>query len=325
MNEHRRRIVLAVGVWLAGGLPSIAKANSRAPIVAFIDIEAPGARAACEKYRRALEGRFANAKFKPEVVFVPSTQNRTEQTRRQLRLTLENMRPTIILAANSLFAEFVRDFKLGLPILFFCSESPVTRGFTDSLIRPSAGMTGFTIGATSPMKRREMLFRLVPACKVLGVFDLEQGPAANARLIPDDPFKSIKKRYFYCDTVQELEAFVRGPDARGVDAWDVPYGGLSFLHADETVREFARIRLPVMYARVRHARLGGMAAYEPSLDEAFDAWASQTASLLDGVPIADIPIVQSTRYSFALNLAALRQVGINPPKSLIKIADLVIQ
>ena len=47
--------------------------------------------------------------------------------------------------------------------------------------------------------------------------------------------------------------------------------------------------------------------------------------LTAGVPIEEIPVVQATRYSFGLNLKTCRQVGIEPPKSLIKIADLVIE
>ena len=329
MNEHRRRIVLAVGALMAGGLPSMVKARSKPSIIAFVDIEAPGARAACETMRRTIERRFAGSRIKPVLVFVPSAPERTEETRRQLRIALETLRPTIILAAAARFAEYARDFELGLPIIFNCpDESPVKRGLTDSLIRPSAGMTGFTIPPNTTLKRREMLLRLVPDCKVLGVFgtaDDDETGMHDAHGSDSALFNGIKKRYFYRDSVKELETFLRHPGVRRVDAWDVPYGGLSFLHADETVHAFSRTRLPVIYARVRHVRLGGMAAYEPRLEEVFDAWAEQIAAILDGVPVADIPIVQSTRYSFALNLTALRKVGINPPKSLIKIADLVIQ
>ena len=267
-------------------------------------------------------------KLSPEVVFVPAVVLGAGEDVLQLKRALENLRPTIVLAANPFFARAARDFKLGLPILFFAPDDVVTRDFTTSLIRPSAGMTGFTVGATSTLKRREMLLRFAPDCKVLGILGKEGDRGEGISSTRDsvaDPFKKVEKRYFSCLSVDELVALLRRPEARGVDAWDGPYSQVPFRYAEETVREFARTRRPVMYARLRHVRLGGMAAYEPNLGEAFDAWASQTALLLDGVPIADIPVVQSTRYSFGLNLAACRQLSINPPKSLIKIADVVIQ
>lgn len=316
---------------LASGLPSIAgtpKQNTRAPLVAFVDIETPGARDACEKYRRALEHRFTDMKLSPEVVFVPSVVLGADEDARQLKRALENLRPTIVLAANPFFARAARDFKLGLPILFLAPDDIMAKDFTTSLIRPSAEMTGFTFGATSTLKRREMLLRLAPDCKVMGILGKEgdRGEGiSSARDSVADPFKKVEKRYFSCLSVDELVALLRRSEARSVDAWDVPYSQVPFRYAEETVREFTRTRRPVMYARVRHVRLGGMAAYEPNPDEAFDAWAAQTALLIAGVPIADIPVVQSTRYSFGLNLTACRQLGINPLKSLIKIADVVIQ
>jgi hypothetical protein len=56
-----------------------------------------------------------------------------------------------------------------------------------------------------------------------------------------------------------------------------------------------------------------------------DAWAAQTEALLAGVPVADIPVIQSGCFNFGLDLAACRELGIHPPKALLKIADLVMQ
>lgn len=327
MNEHRRRIVLSAGAWFASGYPSIVKANSRARIVAFIDIETPGARDACERYRRAVEHRIADPVRRPEVVFVPAVLFGKEEDDRQLKRVLESLQPTIIVAANPRLARAARGFKLGLPILFYASDDETVKGFTTSLIRPSAGMTGFILGATSTLKRREMLLRLAPQCRVLGILGNADERADGIDVERNhvvDPLKHIEKRYFSCESVDDLAGLLRQPDARSVDAWDVPYTQIPFRYAEETVREFNSTRKPVMYARLKHVRLGGMAAYDPNTGESSVAWADQTALLLDGVPISDIPVIQSVRYLFGINLAACRQLGINPPKSLIKIADLVI-
>ncbi len=326
MKGGRRRFLSVAGAMAAHSLSVFAKADSRAPFIAFIDIEAPGARAACERFKRAIERRFPSEKSRPHVAFIPcELEDESEPVRQKLRLALEDLRPAIIVAENSQFATYSKNFKMGVPILFFYPGNPIEMGYTNSLAHPSDGMTGFIYSEFTSTKRREMLLRLAPACKRLGIFDAaETHNPANVLALPGVP-KPIATRYFYCNTVAELAAFSRGPLARQVDAWDVPYGGLSFLHAEETVREFGRIGLPVIYGRIRLVRLGGMAAYEPSIEEAFDTWAGQCALILAGVPVTDIPIAQSTRYSFGLNLTALRNAGVRPPKSLIKAADVVIQ
>lgn len=326
MNGRRRRFLSATCAVTAYGLPAFARANLSGPLIAFIDIETPGARAACEQFKGAIERRLPSEKNRPEVAFVPCELGGvSELVKQKLRHVLESLRPTIIVAANSQFATYTKEFNLGLPILFFYPANPIAIGYTDSLARPSKGMTGFIYSGSVPAKRREMLLRLAPHCRKLGIFDLEEAQSASDVSALPAAFEHVSKHYFYCNTVPELEAFSRELRARQVDAWDVPYGGLSFLHAEETVREFGRIGLPVIYGRMRLVRLGGMAAYEPSIEEAFDTWAGQCALILAGVPVTDIPIAQSTRYSFGLNLTALRNAGVRPPKSLIKAADVVIQ
>ena len=327
MNESRRRVLLGAGAMTACSL-TIARVNSRTPIIAYLNVDSPGARGDFEKMRRALQHRFVNSRIKPELIFVSSALNRSEETRRKLRLSVESLQPAIVISPVVTFAEMVRDLKLGLPALFFYLGDPVARGDTDSLTRPGLGMTGYVLGPGSLVKRREMLLRLVPQCRVLGIYDpeFEPGPVYyNDSIIENDPFARIKKRFFYFAETPDFEKFTHSSDVRSVDAWDIPWSRFAVEHGKVMAREFARIRMPVMYPRLHFLKLGGMAAVQPNTDEMHEVFAGQAAALLDGVPLENIPIVQSTRYNFGLNLMALRNVGINPPKSLIKIADLVIQ
>jgi len=48
--------------------------------------------------------------------------------------------------------------------------------------------------------------------------------------------------------------------------------------------------------------------------DSFDVMASQAKLLLDGVPIEQIPVVQSTRFRFGLNLKACHAAGVAPPQ-----------
>lgn len=327
MNESRRRVLLGAGAMTACSL-AIARVNSRTPKIAYINTDSLGARNSFEEMRRALEHRFAKATLKPELVFISSVLSRSEETAMKLRVSLANLRPVIVITPVVTFAEMTRSEKPGLPVLFFYLGNPVVRGLADSLTRPALGMSGYIPGPGSLVKRREMLLRLVPQCRVLGIYDpeFEPGPVPyNDSIIDNDPFNQLKRRFFYFSTLPEFEKFMRAPDARSVEAWDIPWSRFAVEYGEAMAREFARIRMPVIFPRLHFLKWGGMSALQPNTSEMHEVFANQTASLLDGVPLENIPIVQSTRYNFGLNLMALRNVGIDPPKSLIKIADLVIQ
>ncbi len=334
MNGNRRKFVSTACASLAGlhwAFAGAASGLAKQPIVAVIDVDQPDARKAAEKFATMLDRHFAGRTLRPKVVFVPSEflqheHQLNEKNASALKKAVIDSGADILLASSDSYAQLLRMANLGKPILFYTVLDPVAIGLTDSLTRPGKGMTGFAMGTSSDLKRFEMLLRLAPKARMIGRlstagFDRE-GSQTQIKSSPDR--ESAKVQRFEFGTREELAKLMSGSAARRMDAWDVSYSTGVFLHSQAVLEELTRLQRPVIYPRMKFIHMGGMAAFEPRIDEADEAWVAQVAQLIAGVPIEKIPVMQATRYRFGLNLKACRRLGIDPPKSLIRIADVVI-
>lgn len=305
-----------------------AAANARPVRLLVLDNDTPGARTSFKSFLQALDRRFGNSPTRFETLFVPLSTDTRNNYALLIPKAATPFRPDIIFASNQEQALACAALKMGKPIIFYSSVDPIAGQLTESLTRPSKGMTGFVLGTRVAVKRREMLLRLAPHCKRMGLLTssdlLSEGQARTSGSM-QDAVAGVTQQRFECDSVAQLEALMKSAAGRAVDAWDVEYTMVPYQYAEETVRCFNQLKRPVIYPRMKHIQMGGMAAYAPKIEEADDVWVSQLASLLAGVPIENIPIVQSTRYSFGLNLKACHRAGVVPSKALIRIADVVIE
>ena len=87
----------------------------------------------------------------------------------------------------------------------------------------------------------------------------------------------------------------------------------------------ARYRIPSAYATRDPVAAGGLMSYGTDLADSFHQVGVYTGNILKGAKPADLPVVQSTKFEFVINLQTARALGIEVPSELLSIADEVIE
>jgi putative tryptophan/tyrosine transport system substrate-binding protein len=109
------------------------------------------------------------------------------------------------------------------------------------------------------------------------------------------------------------------------DALFVAPDGFFFSRAVQFVTLTVRDRIPTAYSQRDYVQAGGLMSYGTDLADSFHQVGVYTGSILKGAKPPDLPVLQSTKFVFAINLQTARALGIEVPPGVLSIADEVIE
>jgi putative tryptophan/tyrosine transport system substrate-binding protein len=238
-------------------------------------------------------------------------------------------RQVAVIASNSPATIAAKAATTTIPIVFSTGSDPVKLGFVASLNRPGGNVTGVSFFATLlEAKRLEILRELVPAAAMIGVLLNPKYPDADAQS------KEVQEAaHALALQIHILRASVeRDLDMAFQKLAELRTGGLlvcadPFLYSrrDYIVALAARQAIPAIFEQRECAVAGGLASYGTNLADAYRQVGVYTGRVLKGEKPADLPVMQSTRFEFVINLKTAKALGLTVPDKLLALANEVIE
>jgi putative ABC transport system substrate-binding protein len=216
-----------------------------------------------------------------------------------------------------------------IPIVFSSGSDPVKRGLVASLSRPGGNATGvyLVIGALDP-KKLGLLRELVPQATLVGALlnpNTEDFQIRSAGVQEAARTVGQQIHLVYASTERGLDsAFAELSRLR---AGALVVGADPFFNSrrDQIVALAARYAIPAIYEGREYALAGGLMSYGTSLADGYHQVGVYTGRILKGAKPADLPVLQSTKFQFVINLKTAKAFRLQIPDKLLALADEVIE
>ena len=216
-----------------------------------------------------------------------------------------------------------------VPIVFVIGADPIKAGLVTQLNHPGANLTGISF-FTNQMesKRLGLLHELAPKVELIGVL-----------LNPNNPFfenqlKDLNEASRTLGVKIQVERASKDDDiANAFKAFAQQGAGAVLVGADPyfnsrrslVIDPAAKLRIPAIYEWREFAEAGGLMSYGTSLTESFRQSGGFVARILKGENPGDLPVVQSTKFEFVINLKTARRLDIAVPPGLSARADDILE
>jgi putative ABC transport system substrate-binding protein len=217
-----------------------------------------------------------------------------------------------------------------IPIVFGVSEDPVALGLVKSLAQPRTNATGINFFASEiDAKRLGLMHELLPKAVRIAVLinpaNAATTGATSKALTEVAPSLGLELLFFRASTPAEIDAAFAAIAGARADALFVAPDAFFTSRRTQFAALTARDRLPASTFSSEMAAAGLVMSYGTNLADMFRQAGVYTGSILKGAKPSELPVLQSTRFEFTINLKVARLLGVDVPATLLARADDVIE
>ena len=247
-----------------------------------------------------------------------------------LMADLVRRRVAVITAFANLPALAAKAATTTIPIVFGVGQDPVRMGLVASLARPGGNASGINFfNQEAVAKRLGLLHDLVPKAVRIAVLVNPANASATEPTLREireaAPVLGLQIAILEASTSPEIEAAFSTLVLDRVDALFVApdsfFSGRPFQFATLA----AHHRIPAAYTQRDFVEAGGLMSYGTDIPDMVRQVGVYTGQILQGVKPADLPVAQSTKFEFLINLQTARALGLEVPNSIQLLADQVIE
>jgi ABC-type uncharacterized transport system substrate-binding protein len=216
-----------------------------------------------------------------------------------------------------------------VPVVFEIGADPVSYGLVAGLARPGGNTTGVTfLGGELVSKQLEMLHETVPGSAIIGMLENPANP--NTELVRKEVLAAadtLGRKLIVARTMLEgdIELAVASLVQQQIGALLVRSDLLFNGRPEQLVALAARHRLPAIFPLREFATAGGLMSYGASLRDALRVVGLYVGRILKGEKPGDLPVQQSSKVEFVVNLKTAKALGLTMPLPLLGRADEVIE
>ncbi|MFL4980872.1 MAG: ABC transporter substrate-binding protein [Xanthobacteraceae bacterium] len=325
---RRRQFITLLGG--AAAWPIAARAQQReTPVIGFINLGLPAAYAdLVTAFRQGLDetGYVEGQNVAIEYRWAEGQYDRlpalaADLVRRQVAVIVATGGNASPLAAKAATAT--------IPIVFTGGGDPIKLGLVASLNRPGGNVTGvhvFTVVLGG--KRLGLLRELIPTATLIAVLLNPHSPTAETQL--RDIQQAAREvgqeiHILHASTDQDLDNCFKAIVQLRAGALLVGADPFFFSQRNRIVELAMHYTIPAMYEQREFALAGGLASYGTSLADAYRQAGLYTGRVLKGEKPADLPVVQSSKFEFVINLKTAKALGLDVSPGLSASADEVIE
>jgi putative ABC transport system substrate-binding protein len=324
----RRRVFITL-LGCAAMWPLAARAQQSIPVIGFLHSASPGPFAsAVVAFRQGLSetGYIEGQNVAIEYRWAEGQYDRLPA----LASDLVGRKVKVIVAmAGNGPAQAAKAATASIPIVFVSGGDPVSGGLVASFNRPGGNVTGVSWIATALVpKQLELLRRSARNPAVIGALVNPTYPDHNLQLHElQEAGATIGQQIdvVRAGTARDIDTAFASLVQQGAGALIVANDPFFLNRRDQIVALAARHTTPTMYFSREFTAAGGLLSYGASPIDAARQGGIYAGKILKGEKPADLPVIQSTKFEFVINLKTAKALGLEIPPTVLALADEVIE